>query len=259
MGSALDSQQSGQSETEWVPMAEGLWRFDIGEITIELSGFKNDDGSDKYRVSIPLQLTESEYERAKELANLTDNQQVSGRTKYRVGLGAKYPLGFYRDGTYVSTKLADFLCVVFGSKQTNRARKFLEQGGSPDYSQAQTYEEQIKTLETWLNWMNQCQVYGTITHSEDKKVPGKFWGNFGGPLAVGALPGQPEPDYQAFGAAKLRALMTNIETASPAEQGVAAGAALVEQEEARQPELVTAAAKPQPATRSYEDVFGDED
>lgn len=230
MGTAADSRERGQGESEWVPMAEGVYRFNIGKPAIALSPFKNDDGSDKYRVEFPLALTEAEYERAKSLTELQDGQQLSGRCWYRIGVAAKYPLGFYRDGQYVSTKLADFFCVAFGSAQVSRARKYLAEGGGPDFAGCESYKDQLDRLEAWLGWIEDMQVYGTISHSEDKKVPGKFWGNFGGPLAVGSLPNQAEPDYQALGKGKLRACMVESQPAAeapapePAREPVAAGA-----------------------------------
>jgi hypothetical protein len=258
MGTAVESRDNGLGETEWVPMAEGLWKFELARPVIELSGFKNEDGSDKYRVSVRVALTQEEYERAQTETEHSSDQQVSGRCWYRVGMGAKFPLGFYRDGQYVSTKLADLWCAAFGKANVNQARKFLAEGGSPDYTGCSDYADQVKALEDWLGWLEGCQVYFTVTHSADKKVAGRVWANPGAPLPVGSLPGQPEPDYQAFGKGKLRAIVSGSSLPTPAEQGVAEGAAEAQAAKAQANQEKVAAATQQANARTYNEIFGDD-
>lgn len=260
MGSPMESRERGQGEGEWVPMAAGLWLFKLGRPSIRLSGFKNDDGTDKYRVEFPLQLTDEEYERARQETPVEHGQQVSGRVWYRVGLGAKYPLGFYRDDKYVSTKLADFVCAAFGSKQVTKVRRYLEAGGGPDWSACEDYGAQIAALEDWLGWLEDMQLYGSVTHDDKRATGGRVWAVFGGPLPVGSIPGQPKPDYQAFGAGKLRAMTTGDEPepshrdGAAAEQGIEEGLAA----KAEQPELVTAGTNPAAQPRSYDELFGND-
>jgi hypothetical protein len=258
------STESTFGDQEWVPCPEGIRRFEIGKPVVGLSGFKDKDGGDKHNVSFPLSLTAEAYERAKEEVELGDGQTLSGKTRYRVGLS----LGFWRDGQYQSTKLVDFLCSAFGSTNSKKLRRYIEQGGGPQLSPEMPVQEQIAAVEEWLGWLEGLEVYGTITHRQDKQDPHKVWSDFAGPLPIGSLPGQPEPDYQATGRGKLRAMISEAGEAASEDQGsrdvrpaasAVANAARLDQSTVEQEATHDRAVEAKTGTRSYVEVFGDDD
>lgn len=234
------TESSGGGDTEWVPCPTGVRRFKVGKPQIKPSGFKNKDGSDKYAVTFPLALTDEEYKRAQEeVGELADGQQLSGRTRCRAGLS----LGFYRDGRYQQTALVEFLITLLGSKQQAALLKYLENGGGPVLTEAMSDDEQIAVIQDWLEWFEECEVYGEITHRPDKNEPKKIWTDFGKPTAVGGLPGLPEAAYQKWGAERLGQLVENGEQPlSDAEKDVAEGAAVAAKYTATG-ELIDAAAE----------------
>jgi hypothetical protein len=70
--------------------------------------------------------------------------------------------------------------------------------------------------ETWFEWFHEAKVWGTVTHRQDKKTPGKIRADFGGPMAVGQRPGPSDPDYEAWGRGKLRMLLLQGNESLPA-------------------------------------------
>jgi hypothetical protein len=197
-----------QSQSEWRNVDEGLWRWRIaGKPEVALS-----EKFGKYQVKFTLLLTKSEQDRL--LAELADNSpesletikggqvQQSFRSSYRVGLS----LGWVdRDGTYKTTKLIDFLAACLGQPQTKKFREWIAQGGGPprpdDLNDAKA---ELEAIVDWLGWWEDLEVYGTITHREGDR--GVF-ANFAVPMPVGSLPGHKDPDYDALGRGKLRAII----------------------------------------------------
>jgi hypothetical protein len=205
------STDHGTGGSEWIPMPPDSYMFEVGAGEVKLSSFKSDKGEDQYNVSFQLKLTDEEYERVKaELGDsIGEGEQLSGRTRYSCGL----TLGWFKKGEYQSTRLADFLTTLLGSKQQKALREYFVSGGGPFISPGGSVADQISEWNTWFTWFEGCKVFGTITHRKDKTDPKKVWCDFGGPLAVGQRPGPADPDYEAFGRGKLRMILNQADAA----------------------------------------------
>lgn len=189
-----------QQATEWQPAPEGLWRWEVGKPEVSYH-----DGFGAWRVKFPLMLTEAERERLKaEHGDPEQGKQQSWRTSYTCGLS----LGFFKNGQYQSTKLVDFLSACFGHQNSKRFRQWVMEGGGPPIEEAGENDAAV-IIATWLGWVEGCELYGSVRHEPDKANPSILWARFGGPMAVGALPGQKDDAYQAQGLGKMRAMMTD--------------------------------------------------
>lgn len=192
---------SEQTQSEWRNIDEGLWRFRLGKPELKLN-----ETYGKYQVRFPMTLTAEEQKRL--LAEHEEDIRIHGgqqsfRTMYTVGLS----LGYMKDGRYESTKLIDFLAAVLGVGQTKKFREWIAQGGGPPRPTDLNDEKaELELIADWLGWWEDLEVYGTITHADTDK--GVFT-RFAGPLAVGSLPGQKDPDYDAHGRGKLRAIIAD--------------------------------------------------
>ena len=190
------------TQSDWRPVAEGLWRWIIGVPELKLS-----EKYGNYQVRFPLQLTEPERARLMAEHPLNGVQQQDGvqqswRTSYTVGLSLGY---VQRDGQYKSTKLIDFLAACLGSGQTRKFREWIAQGGGPARpDDLNDQKAELKAIEEWLKWWENLEVYGTITHREGD---GTTYANFAGPMPAGSIPGQKDPDYDALGRGRLRAIV----------------------------------------------------
>jgi hypothetical protein len=226
---ANESQQS-----DWRPVPEGLWRWEIGEPEVVKSEKFNN-----YQVKFPLLLTSTEKDRLEnEVGDTPAGVQQSWRTTYRTGLS----LGFVdRTGQYKSTKLVDFLAACFGSKQQRKFREWIAAGGGPDTAGLDNVDDEINAILDWLKWWQGLEVYGTISHRTGSD--GRVWADFAGPMSVGSLPGQRDDDYQSVGLGKLRAMM--------AETG--------RQAEAPAPVVAPASPTPQLDAAKYTELFGDDE
>jgi hypothetical protein len=242
-------------------------------------------------VDFPLSLNEDEKARVIDMLGEPENGQYQSYRPAFGGYSCGYKFGgFDKTGKYESKPMIDFLSAAFGAKNQRDFRKYIEAGGGPTEDPNGTEEENQAICESWLAWVDGLEVYGTIVHEEGKRG---LLARFGAPMAVGSLPNQPEPDYQAMGKGRLRAMMAETSPTTDAEKGVAAGAeisaaysasgeplseAADEDEEeaqlkaklaekqrerlaakaegARQPEPAGVGAKEAPA-RTYESVFGE--
>ena len=113
-----------QTQSEWLPVAEGLWRWLVGVPELKLS-----EKFGNYQVRFPLQLKSEEQSRLlTEVGKPPEGMQQSWRTSYTVGLSLGY---VRRDGQYKSTKLVDFLAACLGAGNTKKFREWIAQGGGP--------------------------------------------------------------------------------------------------------------------------------
>lgn len=228
---AIVRRANEQQQSNWTPVPEGVWRWQVGTPDVELS-----EKYGNYRVKFPLTLTETERRRlAEEHGDAPEGWQQSWRTSYSVGLS----LGFFKNGQYQTTKLVDFLASCFGNKNIKRFREWIAQGGGPEDT------ESLESVKAWLGWWQELELYGSVTHAADTADPTRVFSRFGGPLAIGAMPGQPDQEYQAFGLGKLRAMMAE-QSVEPVE--------VPRRESAPMPQSAAVAVA---AGRSYEEVFGD--
>ena|SRR5581483_3197100 len=248
----------GTGGTTWLPCPTGLRKFEVGDGDVRLSRFKNDKtGEDQYQVAFPLKLTDDEYQRAKDEydGEISEGEEISGRCWYTCGL----TLGWMKAGQYNTTRLADFLVTLLGSKQQTQLRKHIVAGGGPYIDPSLTAEEEVAVWNAWFQWFSGASVWGTVTHRLDKITPGKVWSDFGGPMAVGSLPGQPEPDYQAWGRGKLRMLLLqsgDINEPEPQPEPIPATVATAIEETAPAAEM-SAEDKARLAAQ-YAEIFGKE-
>lgn len=187
------------SETQWLPIPEGLYRFVIGTPTLKVWP------SGDHSIDFPLELTEAEKERVKnDHGEPAEGEMQSWRTKYTPGL----TLGNFKAGVYQSTKLVDFLCFALGTESAKHMRKFFEAGGGPPRPvDLDDQQAELEAITDWLKWWEGLEIYGTVRHEDDKKVHGRKWARFSGPMPVGSIPGQKDADYQAHGRGKLRAII----------------------------------------------------
>ncbi len=194
--------ESTYSDTTWIPVPEGLWRWIIGKPSLKLWETRGD-----YSVTLPLELTESERTRLKtEHGEPAEGEMQSYRARYEPGLS----LGYFdkKAGAYKTTKLVDFLCFSLGASNAKALRKWFEQGGGPPRpDDLNDQQAELDAIAEWLGWFENMEIYGSIRHEDDKKDPTKKWARFGGPMPVGSLPGQKDDEYQAFGRGKLRAIL----------------------------------------------------
>ncbi len=189
-------------DTTWLPVPEGLFRWVIGVPTL-----KYNETWGNYQVAFPLSLTESEITRVKsEHGTPAEGEMQSYRTTYSTGLS----LGYFKSGSYVTTKLVDFLCFTLGNTNAKALRKFFEQGGGPPRpDDLDDQQAELEAICEWLKWFENLEVYGSIRHEDDKKDATKKWARFGGPIPVGSLPRDKDEAYQAFGRGKLRAILAD--------------------------------------------------
>jgi hypothetical protein len=185
---ATDSQS-----VDRVPVPEGVWRWRVGKPQLRYSEkYKN------YKVSIALTLTDEEQDRLRdEHGDPPAGMQQADRVYYSPGLS----LGWIKDGEYQTTKLVDFLAACFGTVNQKRFRTYIASGGGPEPGADD--DDEMDKIEAWLAWWEDLELYGSVSHSHDKTNPSKIWANFGGPMAVGSLPGQKDEAYQALGLGQL--------------------------------------------------------
>ena len=216
-----------RSQSDWRAIPEQMWRFRLGKPEV-----RPDQKYGGYNAIFPLSLTLDEQTRLLEQYGEPDpGTAQSTRTNYRTAL----KLGWFKDNQYQTTRLVDFLCAVMGVEGGRKLRKWIEQGGGPPRPDDRDDQHaELALIEEWLGWWEDLEVFGTITHSTSSTT-GSIWSNFGGPLPIGSLPGQPEPEYQSMCRGKLRAMLTEVQadgTSVPAESTKATAAA-IQQEVAR--------------------------
>lgn len=198
-----------QQQSEWRPVDEGLWRWIVGVPELKLS-----EKFGNYQVRFPLMLTQAEQQRLEQEHGKPDQGiQQSWRAAYFVGLSLGY---VQRDGQYKSTKLIDFLAACLGNENTKRFRDWIAKGGGPPRpADKDDQQAELSCIESWLGWWENLEVYGSIRHEADSQQSGVVWARFAGPMPVGSLPGQKDPDYQSLGRGKLRALIAESGDTAP--------------------------------------------
>lgn len=249
------------SSTEWRNVPEGMWRFVVGKPVI---GMHKSQYGDYMGLAFPLELTKTEQQRLFDIHGAPpEGQQQSYRVQVRGKLATA--MGFYRSGRYETTKcgLAEMMCAAVGATNAKTLREWMINGGVPFVTDGATEEEEIDELINFYSWFENLELYATLRHEPDKT--GKLWARIEAFTAVGALPGQPEQQYQQRCANKVLSI-TSGNPAPVAEQ--APGAAPDPEPE---PEPVPAAALPrtnnQPPTPAsqmtaeekaakYREIFG---
>lgn len=212
---ATDSVQSDYRE-----LPDGfIGRFIIGEPKLR----KIDGKYGPYwMVDFPLTLTEPEKDRVRELLGEPPKGQYQSYRPAFGGYSCGYKFGkFEKSGVYKSEPMIDFISAALGVKNQREFRAYIEAGGGPAERDDATEAENIAICESWLGWLEGLEIYGTIKHEEGNRG---LLARFGGPIPVGSLPGQPEPDYQTIGKGKLRAMMAENQATGHVEKAVAAGA-----------------------------------
>lgn len=227
---ALMRRANDQQASEWNPPPTGVWRFEISPAP----EVKYNERFSNYGARFPLLLVPSEQERLRdEFGKPPDGTQQSYRVSYTTGLSLGY---FQRDGQYKSTKLIDFLEACVGAANGKRFREWIMGGGGPQKAaDPDDPDEELKLIAEWLGWFEGLEVLGSIRHEEDSQ--GSVWARFGGPMAIGSLPGQREDEYQAIGRGKLRSMIAEFEAS-----------------EQKKPKPVVATA-PTSKKRSYAEAF----
>jgi len=194
--------------SEWNPVPEGVWRFHLGAPEVQFN-----DRWNAYQARFPLELTTAEQDRLiEEFGRPPEGVQQSFRVPaYTAGLS----LGFFqKDGQYKSTKLIDFLSACLGRANEKRFREWIQKGGGPlPADDPDDPEQEIAAIGEWLRWWEDLELYGSVRHEEDKNVAGVIWARFGGPMAIGSMPGQKEEHYQSIGLGKLRGMIAESEGA----------------------------------------------
>lgn len=195
--------------SDWRNLQQGMWRFIVGKPELR------DDDRYGLGVRIGLVLTEEEKARHQQLypmdpAEHAEGIQQSWRTSYLCSL--KFGFVDKKTGAYKSTKLIDFMAACFGNANARYFYDWMKGGGGPPRpADKDDMQAERDLIEQWLGWIENMELYGSIRHEADKSGSGTVWARFGGPLAVGSLPGQPEPEYQALGRGKVRAMIAESE------------------------------------------------
>ena len=227
------------SSTEWVNVPDGLYRWKLQKpVAVYSEKYGN------WRVRFPLVLTDEERKRVDEQAELKEGQQQSYRASYTVGLFENL-FGYYprRSDQFKPSKIAEIFAPAFGMKNQREVWDWIKSGGVPHVEKVETceacskeangpcWEHFAQQVVEWLAWLEDLEIYGEIKNENG-------WANWGKPLAVGALPGQPERDYQSFGRGKFHGMIASLEgtptrtDGTAAEQGVAEGVAAKEEAQA---------------------------
>ena len=200
---AKPAQQNQQSE--WLPMPEGMWRFVIGKPIIQE---RVSQWGTWPELTFPLTLTEAEQER---LISLHGEPAQGQQQSYRLWIRGKEATacGYYKAGAYQQTDcgLAQLMCAAVGAANARRLREWMSAGGVPPLSPNQTEDEEWAELISWYSWFENLEVYATVRHDPDKKIPGKVWPRCAAILPVGSLPNQPETEYQQACAGKVRTMI----------------------------------------------------
>lgn len=205
--------QSRGSDTNWLPIPEGQHRFKVGKPV--LGKYANPTYKNPWKVKFPLELIEVEQKALlAEVGELPEGTQQSYRTSYTAGLSFGY---MKRDGSYKDTNLYHFVRNLFGRDNVKDATAWIQAGGTPEIT-APSEAEFIERVEAWLEWFQDMEIFGTITHRAGDD--GRIWADFGGPLPVGLPPQAKDPDYQNFGRGKLRAIRNDPSEASDDEPQV---------------------------------------
>jgi len=204
---------------EWQPVPEGVWRWRLGTPEVKFNERWN-----AHQARFPMQLTVEEQDRLmEEFGKPPEGVQQSWRTSHSTGLSLGY---VQRDGQYKSTKLVDFLSACLGARNEKRFREWIQKGGGPlPCDDPDDPAQELEAIGQWLRWWEDLEVYGSIRHEPDANQPGVLWARFGGPMAIGSMPGQKEEAYQAIGLGKLRGMIAESEGAeTQAKKPVAATA-----------------------------------
>jgi hypothetical protein len=249
-----------QGTSEWEPIPIGVWRFHISPAP----EVKYNERFGNYGARFPLLLVPDEQQRLiEEHGRPPEGKQQSSRVSYTTGLSLGY---VQRDGQYKSTKLIDFLEACLGSANAKRFRDWILAGGGPQKpADADNPEEELKLIEQWLGWFEGMEVYGSVRHEEDSA--GVIWARFGGPMAVGSLPGQREDEYQAVGRGKLRSMIAEYEASMGASKSSPArvaddrraNAGVARERPTTTRGVVDAGDRTPSRRRSYEEIFPDDD
>jgi hypothetical protein len=251
---ALLRRANDQQASEWTPIPLGVWRFQISPAP----EVKFNERFNNYGARFPLLLVPDEQERLRqEHGRPPEGMQQSYRVSYTTGLSLGY---FQRDGQYKSTKLIDFLEATLGSANAKRFREWIMAGGGPQKgTDAEDPEEELKLIEQWLGWFEGMEVYGSVRHEEDSS--GAIWARFGGPMAVGSLPGQREDEYQAVGRGKLRSMIAEYEASLGASKSATARVAADRTKNggaARERAPVVRGVAERGNRKTYDEVFSDD-
>jgi hypothetical protein len=229
---ALLRRANDQQASEWNPIPTGVWRFEISPAP----EVKFNERFNNHGARFPLLLVPSEQDRLRdEHGKPPEGTQQSTRVSYTTGLSLGY---FQRDGQYKSTKLIDFLEACVGAANGKKFRAWIMDGGGPQKpNDPDDPDEELKLIAEWLGWFEGLEVLGSIRHEEG--ADGTIWARFGGPMAVGSLPGQREDEYQAVGRGKLRSMIAELEAS----------------EEPKAKPTPIAAAAPASKKRTYAETF----
>jgi len=177
-----------------------MWRWIIGKP--EMS-WREYEGNGSWRVRFPLELTLDERTRLlSEQGEPPDGVKQSSRSSYFVG----FTLGYVdKAGQYHSTMLIDFLAAALGQETSKKFYKWIAAGGGyPRPADKDDQKAEIAAIGDWLGWWEGLELYGTVSHQADRSGNGVIWTRFAGPLPVGSLPGQKDPEYQAVCRGKFR-------------------------------------------------------
>lgn len=165
-----------------------------------------------YMANFPLTLTEAEQKRLVETHGAPEDGVLQSWRPSFGGYSCGWTLKPKRDGSWL---VVDFLAAAFGSKNARAFRDWIAAGACPPEREEYTEEQNVQVIENWLAWVENLEIYGTVRH--DQKGD-QLYARFGGPMPVGSLPGQPEPEYQATGKSKLRAMQAESDDGAPTEQ-----------------------------------------
>jgi hypothetical protein len=246
---------------EWRPIPTGVWRFRINPGP-ELKFYEQ---WNQHRARFPLLLTTNEQTRLfEECGKPPEEVQQSTRTTYITGLSLGYPER--TTGNYKSTKLVDFLAACLGQQNVKRFYDWIANGGGPPkIPDPDDQQAELDAIGQWLGWFEDLEVLGSIRHEEDAQ--GVIWGRFGGPMAIGSLPGQREDEYQSIGRGKLRSMIAEYEASVEAHKSAPARVADDRRANAfatrERPAVARGVAEPGDRTptrrRNYDEVFGETD
>jgi hypothetical protein len=186
---------------------EGFWRFVIGEPELALS-----EKFGNYQVRFPLHLSEADRKLVADENPLSDEDKAEGvqqswRVSYTVGLSLGY---VQRDGQFKSTKLVDFLAACLGQESSKRFYKWVAEGGGPPRpADKDDQKAELDCIADWLGWWQELEVLGAVRHNTAES--GNVYANFAGPVPVGSIRDQKDPEYQAHGRGKLKAIIAQYE------------------------------------------------
>lgn len=208
----------GGDETVYLPLPDRTWRLEIISATFKPSqreGWRD-------QIGFALQVAPADRERLKKMTPVLEPGRQQGDRCW-FSAGATFN-GWKRDGIYNPTALAEFVSALFGASHQARVRELIRSGWIVPGTDSDDDDE----VNEGLKWLVGLELYAKVEHPKPN-ADGRVFPRVKAATPVGDR--EPDDEYEATAGRKLDDMLREggyapADSATPAEQGVAAGAAL---------------------------------